>query len=138
MSLLDNGDILASIGEFLAEDIGRGDITTQACVSGDVSAIGRFLAKENLVVCTLKERQRLLPKNRKKSSSAYRGVSYSQADGKWRAGIEVEGKAINLGHFDWEDEAAHAYNQAARKFFGNIAYQNNIKRVRRRTLDKNG
>ncbi len=51
MSLLDNGDILASIGEFLAEDIGRGDITTQACVSDDVSAQGRFLAKENLVVC---------------------------------------------------------------------------------------
>jgi nicotinate-nucleotide pyrophosphorylase (carboxylating) len=53
MSLLDNGDILASIGEFLAEDIGRGDITTQACVSDDVSAQGRFLAKENLVVCGL-------------------------------------------------------------------------------------
>jgi nicotinate-nucleotide pyrophosphorylase (carboxylating) len=53
MSLLDNGDILASIGEFLAEDIGRGDITTQACVSDDVSAMGRFLAKENLVVCGL-------------------------------------------------------------------------------------
>ncbi len=51
MSLLDNGDILASIGEFLAEDIGRGDITTQACVSDDVSAIGKFLAKENMVVC---------------------------------------------------------------------------------------
>ena len=53
MSLLDNGDILASIGEFLAEDIGRGDITTQACVSDDVSAQGRFLAKENLIVCGL-------------------------------------------------------------------------------------
>jgi nicotinate-nucleotide pyrophosphorylase (carboxylating) len=53
MSLLDNGDILASIGEFLAEDIGRGDITTQACVSDDVSAVGKFLAKENLVVCGL-------------------------------------------------------------------------------------
>jgi nicotinate-nucleotide pyrophosphorylase (carboxylating) len=53
MSLLDNGDILASIGEFLAEDIGRGDITTQACVADDVSAQGRFLAKENLVVCGL-------------------------------------------------------------------------------------
>ncbi|MCU1287877.1 MAG: Nicotinate-nucleotide pyrophosphorylase [Acidobacteria bacterium] len=51
MSLLDNGDILASIGEFLAEDIGRGDITTQACVSDDVSAMGKFLAKENLIVC---------------------------------------------------------------------------------------
>ena len=51
MSLLDNGDILASIGEFLAEDIGRGDITTQACVAEDISGVGRFLAKEDLVVC---------------------------------------------------------------------------------------
>ena len=42
---------MASIGEFLAEDIGRGDITTQACVTEDISGIGRFLAKENLVVC---------------------------------------------------------------------------------------
>jgi len=51
MSLLDNGEVLASIGEFLAEDIGRGDITTQACVAEDISGIGKFLAKENLVVC---------------------------------------------------------------------------------------
>ena len=51
MSLLDNGEILASIGEFLAEDIGRGDITTQACVAEDISGIGKFLAKEKMVVC---------------------------------------------------------------------------------------
>ena len=51
MSLLDNGEVLASIGEFLAEDIGRGDITTQACVAEDISGIGRFLAKEDLVIC---------------------------------------------------------------------------------------
>ena len=48
MNLLDNSDILASIGEFLAEDIGRGDITTQATVPPDIRGIGRFLAKEDL------------------------------------------------------------------------------------------
>lgn len=53
MNWLDNGDILASIGEFLAEDIGRGDITTQATVPSDVRGMGRFLAKENLVICGL-------------------------------------------------------------------------------------
>lgn len=53
MNWLDNSELLLEIGEFLAEDIGRGDITTQACVSGDVSGIGRFLAKEDLVVCGL-------------------------------------------------------------------------------------
>lgn len=51
MNWLDNGDILASIGEFLAEDIGRGDITTQATVPADVRGQGKFLAKEYLVVC---------------------------------------------------------------------------------------
>jgi nicotinate-nucleotide pyrophosphorylase (carboxylating) len=53
MSWLDNGDILAQIGEFLREDIGRGDITTQATVAPDVRGMGRFLAKEDLVVCGL-------------------------------------------------------------------------------------
>ena len=51
MNWLDNGEVLSSIGEFLAEDIGRGDITTQAIVRGDVRGMGRFLAKEPLVIC---------------------------------------------------------------------------------------
>jgi len=44
---------MAAIGEFLAEDIGRGDITTQATVPPDTRAQGRFLAKEYLVICGL-------------------------------------------------------------------------------------
>ena len=82
--------------------------------------------KGNLIVCTLSERQRLLPKKRVQSTSRYRGVSYSQTDGKWRAGIEVDGRSINLGHFESEHEAAHAYNEAAAKYFGDLAYQNRI------------
>ncbi|MCS6874022.1 MAG: carboxylating nicotinate-nucleotide diphosphorylase [Pyrinomonadaceae bacterium] len=50
---LDNGNLLAQIGEFLAEDIGRGDITTQACVPPNTKSVGFFLAKENLVLCGL-------------------------------------------------------------------------------------
>ncbi|HKP68610.1 MAG TPA: carboxylating nicotinate-nucleotide diphosphorylase [Pyrinomonadaceae bacterium] len=53
MNWLDNGEVLASIGDFLAEDIGRGDITTQATVAPDVRGFGRFLAKEYLVICGL-------------------------------------------------------------------------------------
>ncbi len=82
--------------------------------------------KSNLIVCTLRERQRQLPKNRKKATSEFRGVSYSKADGKWRAAIEYEGVAINLGHFPAEQKAALAYNAAARKYFGKSAYQNQI------------
>jgi nicotinate-nucleotide pyrophosphorylase (carboxylating) len=53
MNWLDNGEVLTSIGEFLAEDLGRGDITTQATVAPDIRGMGRFLAKEYLVICGL-------------------------------------------------------------------------------------
>jgi nicotinate-nucleotide pyrophosphorylase (carboxylating) len=51
MSWLDTGNVMGQIGEFLAEDLGRGDITTQATVPDEARGIGRFLAKEDLVVC---------------------------------------------------------------------------------------
>jgi hypothetical protein len=82
--------------------------------------------RENLIVCSLAERQRLLPKKRINASSPYRGVSYSRKEGKWRAGIEVNGRSINLGSFEHEVDAARAYNKAARKYFGDLAYQNNV------------
>lgn len=53
MNWLENGEMMASIGEFLAEDIGRGDITTTATVPRDTRGFGRFLAKEDLVICGL-------------------------------------------------------------------------------------
>jgi nicotinate-nucleotide pyrophosphorylase (carboxylating) len=51
MSWLDTGAIMGQIGEFLAEDLGRGDVTTQATVPAEARGIGRFLAKEDLIVC---------------------------------------------------------------------------------------
>lgn len=93
--------------------------------------------KFNLIVCTLAERQRLLPKKRINASSTYRGVSYSKTDNKWRAGIEVDGRSINLGHFESEDEAALAYNKAAKKYFGEMGYQNQVgRRAHKRTYDR--
>ncbi len=53
MNLLENSDLLNDIADFLAEDIGRGDITTQATVPVGVQGIGKFLAKEEMVVCGL-------------------------------------------------------------------------------------
>lgn len=53
MTWLDNGDLIADISNFLSEDLGRGDITTQATVPPESRGIGRFLAKEDLVLCGL-------------------------------------------------------------------------------------
>jgi nicotinate-nucleotide pyrophosphorylase (carboxylating) len=53
MSWLDNGEVFTNIAEFLAEDLGRGDITTRSIVARNVSAAGRFLAKEPMIVCGL-------------------------------------------------------------------------------------
>jgi nicotinate-nucleotide pyrophosphorylase (carboxylating) len=53
MNPLENSNILSDIAEYLAEDIGRGDITTQSTVPEGVRGMGKFLAKEELVVCGL-------------------------------------------------------------------------------------
>lgn len=53
MNWLETNDVMRAVGEFLAEDIGRGDITTTATVPQDIRGLGRFLAKEDLVLCGL-------------------------------------------------------------------------------------
>ena len=53
MNIFENAEVMADIATFLNEDMGRGDITTQATVARDIRGVGRFLAKEDLVVCGL-------------------------------------------------------------------------------------
>src|SRR5436309_9144319 len=53
MNWLDDGALFSQIGAFLAEDLGRGDITTQATIARNTRARGRFLAKEPMVVAGL-------------------------------------------------------------------------------------
>jgi nicotinate-nucleotide pyrophosphorylase (carboxylating) len=50
---LDEGALYSSIGLFLREDLGRGDVTTQAVLMRNVRAKGRFVAAEKMVVAGL-------------------------------------------------------------------------------------
>jgi AP2 domain len=43
---------------------------------------------------------------------------------KWRAVISSEGRQICLGQFGTKEEAAHAYDEAAKKYHGEFAYVN--------------
>ncbi len=83
--------------------------------------------KENLVVCTMQERQRILPPSRRFGSSKFKGVSYITSRRRWRAAIKHKGKSISLGLYKIEEMAAAAYNHAAIEFFGKDAYQNQVK-----------
>ena len=53
MNWLDEGALYSSIGLFLREDLGRGDITTQTVLMRNARAKGRFIAAEKMVVAGL-------------------------------------------------------------------------------------
>jgi group I intron endonuclease len=58
-------------------------------------------------------------KKKKNASSKYVGVSYNQAERKWKSSIKIPGQnRLFLGSFHTEIEAALAYNEALLFFYG--------------------
>jgi hypothetical protein len=55
-------------------------------------------------------------KNKKKTSSKYKGVSWSKCLKKWEVRLCLNLKSINLGYYINEDDAGQAYNDAIRKY----------------------
>ncbi len=83
--------------------------------------------KYNLRTCTHTENMRNIPTMKIRSTSGYKGVSWSKKNNRWRARINVSGKEVYLGHFLNKEDAAKAYNEAAIKYFGAYARLNNVK-----------
>lgn len=64
-------------------------------------------------------------------TSRFKGVHHHSGRSKqFRAGIQVHGKYIDLGLFDREIDAARAYNEAAKKYFGEFAELNETEDAR--------
>lgn len=57
-------------------------------------------------------------------SSIYKGVSYSAQRGRWRAAVKLNGEVVLRKEFGTEEEAARAYDAAAREHFGRFARLN--------------
>ena len=81
--------------------------------------------KENLRICTSLGNNH----NRKRSiknTSGYKGVTYHKRDQAYQATIKLNYKEIFLGYFKTAKEAAIAYNDAAKKYYGEFAWLNTI------------
>ena len=84
--------------------------------------------RANLVWRTLSERNAALPKVKlirgEPPSSRFKGVTWSERDGVWRANVKRDGLTRRLGSFRDELAAAQAYDEAARELFGEHARVN--------------
>lgn len=81
--------------------------------------------KENLRICTQSQNQANRKKH-KKTSSKFKGVNFYKRVNAWRARIQINKKDINIGWFLLEREAAIAYNEVAKKHFGEFALLNDV------------
>lgn len=86
--------------------------------------------RANLRVCMRAENQhntgaRVMRTSRRSSRpSIHKGVYWETYTGRWRASIQIGTKRWSLGRYDSEEEAARAYDNAARELHGKFAKLN--------------
>ena len=79
--------------------------------------------RKNLRICTRSQNAMNTPKSII-NTSGYKGVIWFSRDNKWRAEIRVFGKNKHLGLYENIIDAAHAYDEAAKKYRGEFAVLN--------------
>lgn len=79
--------------------------------------------RANLRVVTRSQNMHNRPKQAN-NTSGLKGVSWDESRGRWRATIQVDGRAFFLGRFATKREAADAYDDAASRLVGDCAMTN--------------
>jgi hypothetical protein len=80
--------------------------------------------KENIRPATRAQNNYNRQKYANNSRSKYKGVGFKRKGKKWSAQIGLGNKMIFLGYFKNEIDAAKAYDEAARKYYGEFASLN--------------
>ncbi len=102
---LDQATIYSQVVEFLKEDLGRGDITSHSTVRGGIRGRGRFLAKQDFVVCGIEIAEAVfsvLDADIQLESHAYdgdrltKGTEFARIEGNALTLLEGERTALNL------------------------------------------
>jgi hypothetical protein len=78
--------------------------------------------RSNLRICT--PRQNAFNRKGKGTASKYKGIRWNKRTNKWVAQIKYYHKAMQVGSFDNQIDAAKAYDKIAGKLFGEFAYLN--------------
>ena len=78
--------------------------------------------RENLRLCKAGSNA----KNSKQAKGKYKGVHQIKSSGRWTAQITKDYKCHHLGCFSTPEEAALAYNKAAKKLHGKYAWLNEV------------
>lgn len=82
--------------------------------------------RSNMRVCSHRQNQFNQKKQRRATSSIFKGVRFCKQTGRWAATIKIFGRVRWLGRHVHERDAALAYNSAATELFGEFANLNDV------------
>ena len=82
--------------------------------------------RSNLFIQTRQSQARRFPKKGSSNTSVYKGVSFRKERHQWAAMIHTGQKHVLIGYFESEKQAALAYNEAAKLYFGADGFENEI------------
>lgn len=92
-------------------------------VSDHINGIPNDNRRENLRICSQSEN--MMNMGIRKGKKICKGV-YLHPNGRFKATITINGRSKHIGYFGSEEEAARAYDEKARFYFGEFSRLNSI------------